>query len=640
MFPEDYLDALLSLPDMEDYLPKISPNGKWAAWTWFRVGPAGDVFAVPADAAAPPLRLTDTGDHTMLVSWTPDSRAVIVAQDHDGDERVQLFRIDLENPRVMQALTEAAPNYYIQGGQLHPNGKWLVYAANLDTATGEEIEETWLYRHDLETGERLLLARPHKPVRMQPKLNRAGTHILYARIDLHPAGVQTWLVDMDGKEDREILNFGPDVKTFARWLPDGRRALVQVETKTHRKIGVWSLENGEIRWLLDDPARDIEDAFAPYGSQQAVIWQHWQGRVRCSLLDVETGAEILLPEIAGNLIPLAPTPPSPPDSGVSEAVPPQIEGGKGGGWLGFYYASRQPTEIVRFMLNDPRPASFISLTRVWERTPLTPEDFTPAEDFNWRSVDGLAIHGWLYRASTPLSAGASTARGTIIYIHGGPTWHTQDWINPPIQFYAAQGFNVLDINYRGSTGYGLPFREAILEDGWGGREQEDIRTGIEALLDAGIAQAGKVGITGTSYGGYSAWWAITHFPPEIVAAAAPICGMTDLVVDYETTRPDIRPYSEEMMGGSPAQVPERYFERSPIHFVENIRGKLLIVQGAQDPNVTPQNVSAVVEKLAAAAIPYAVLAFEDEGHGIHKTANQRTLFLHLAAFFEGAFVRE
>ena len=69
-------------------------------------------------------------------------------------------------------------------------------------------------------------------------------------------------------------------------------------------------------------------------------------------------------------------------------------------------------------------------------------------------------------------------------------------------------------NYRGSTGFGLAFREAIKEDGWGGLEQEDIRAGIEALIAAGIAEPGKVGITGTSYGGYSAWWPSPAFRPR------------------------------------------------------------------------------------------------------------------------------
>src|SRR5262249_27700248 len=158
-------------------------------------------------------------------------------------------------------------------------------------------------------------------------------------------------------------------------------------------------------------------------------------------------------------------------------------------------------------------------------------------------------------------------RGTVVYVHGGPTGHSEDRLNVEIQSLVAHGFHVLDPNYRGSTGFSLAFQESIKEDGWGGREQDDILAGIEALIAAGIAGRGKVGITGTSYGGYSAWCAITRWPPELLAASAPICGMTDLVVDYQTTRPDLRPYSEEMMGGSPEQVPQRYHERSPINGV-------------------------------------------------------------------------
>jgi dipeptidyl aminopeptidase/acylaminoacyl peptidase len=144
-------------------------------------------------------------------------------------------------------------------------------------------------------------------------------------------------------------------------------------------------------------------------------------------------------------------------------------------------------------------------------------------------------------------------------------------------------------------------------------------------------------VTGTSYGGYSAWWAITHFGPRTVAAAAPICGMTDLVVDYNATRPDLRPYSEEMMGGTPESVPDVYRERSPIEAVQNIRGELLIVQGLQDPNVTPDNVDAVTEVLHRENIPYELLTFEDEGHGIARPENLQVLYPRVTDFFQKAF---
>jgi dipeptidyl aminopeptidase/acylaminoacyl peptidase len=182
----------------------------------------------------------------------------------------------------------------------------------------------------------------------------------------------------------------------------------------------------------------------------------------------------------------------------------------------------------------------------------------------------------------------------------------------------------------------MQFREAIKEDGWGGREQADIAAGAQALIESRLADAGKVGVTGTSYGGYSAWCLITRYSPEVIGAAAPICGMTDLVVDYQTTRPDLRPLSEEMLGGRPDQAPQRYFERSPINFVQNIRGKLLIVQGARDPNVTPENVRLVTRLLGEFHIPYELLVFEDEGHGIQKPTNQAVLYIRLADFFTQA----
>ncbi len=604
MDPNPFLEALLSLPTLEG--PKISRDGRWVAWTWYRAGPAADVYAAPTDGSAPPIRLTDTEQDTLVVSWTPDSRSVLVAQDRDGDERAQLFRVDLRRPGEMQPLTEPSPRFFLRGGQLHPNGRWLFYSANWDQAAGREIEPSWLYRHDLVTGERVPLACPRRGCWYEPELNEPGTHLLYRRADRHPAGRQVWLVDVEGREDREILNAGDDKKAMAWWLPGGRRALVLAETETHQRVGVWEMEGGHLRWLVDDPARNIESAYVPHGSRQAVLVEYRNARGYASLLDVETGEETFLPPVPGNLIPLAPV-------GADE-------------WVGRYYSSRQPADLVRFSLADLCPESFLSLTRVWERTSLTPADLAPAEDFRWRAADGLEVQGWLYRAR-------GEPRGTIVYVHGGPTWHSEDRINAQIQFLVSQGFHVLDPNYRGSTGFGRAYREAIKADGWGGREQEDIRAGIEALQAAGIAEPGRVGITGTSYGGYSAWWAITHFPPAVVAAAAPICGMTDLVVDYETTRPDLRPLSEEMMGGSPQQVPERYRERSPLYAVGNIRGRLLIVQGLQDPNVTPENVRVVRRALEQAGIEYELLAFDDEGHGIARPQNQRVLYSHLARFF-------
>jgi len=600
------LDVLLSIPDL--FAPRVSPDGQWVAWSWSRLGPAADVFVAPTDGSRPPLRLTETAEgDTVVVSWTPDSEAVLVSEDKDGNERVRLFRVRRAEPGVMEPLTATGPNYYLRGGQVHPNSRWLIYAANLDAEAGEEIETDRLYRHDLQTGERLVLAGPAKGSIPWPELNRQGTQVLYSRNESHPAGQQVWLVDIEGLGDREILNFGPKIKVSASWFPDGRRVLFLAEAGSYRRLGVWSMDEEPVRWLVDDPARNIEYSFAPQNGGSVVVVGIEQARVRTSLLDVQSGTETSLRYARGNLVPLARA--------------------DNGDWICTYYDALHPVDLVRYGARDDAPAS---LTGLPERTNIGPERLVAAEDFRWRSVDGMEVQGWLYR--TP-----GEKLGTIVLIHGGPTSHAEDRFNTQIQYLASRGFDVLAPNYRGSTGFGLPFQESIKQDGWGGREQEDIRSGTEALIEAGIAEPGRVGVTGTSYGGYSAWWAITHFGPEIVAAAAPICGMTDLVVDYYATRPDLRPYSEEMMGGSPEDVPDRYRERSPIESVRNIKGNLLIVQGLKDPNVTQDNVTAVTKVLQRENIPYELLTFEDEGHGIARPKNLEVLYPRLAEFFHRAF---
>jgi dipeptidyl aminopeptidase/acylaminoacyl peptidase len=602
-----FIDAVLALPALGRIL--VSPEGRHVAWTWYRKAPAADVYVAPTDGSAPPRRLTATANDTQVISWAPDAESLVVAEDQGGDEHDQLFRLVLDG--TITPLTESEPAYFMEGGEIDASGRYLVFAGNVDPETGRAIEASWVLRQDLaQGGGRRALARPLKPNSYVPRLDRKGTRVLYARRDLDPAGTQIWMVGLDGSNDREILNFGAAVKTSASWFPDSRRLAVLAERPTHKRLGVYDSEDQTLAWLVDDPNRAIEAAFVPKGSARIVAVAVDQARTRALMVDPASGGIDEIGTAEGTLLPIAPA--------------------ADGGWIGRLYAARQPDTLVRFSCDGGRARLLGKVADPWAGGPLGPDDLAEAEDVRWRSVDGLEIQGWLYRPKGP-------SRGLIVQVHGGPTAHSEAALSAFIQSCCGAGFSVLDPNYRGSTGFGVGFREAIRKTGWGGLEQDDIRTGIEAMMARGRAEPGRVGITGTSYGGYSSWCAITRWPPEIVAAAAPICGMTDLVVDYETTRPDIRPYSEEMMGGSPRTVPERYRERSPIHFVDRIKGRLLIVQGANDPNVTPENVRVVEAALERAGVPYETLVFPDEGHGIRKPRNLRVLYTRLIDFFGAAF---
>ena len=106
MNPEQYLDALLSLPGMvisqsRMVNPKVSPDKKWVAWSWYRTGPAADVYIATTDGSSAPIRLTETPENSFIIKWMSDSRAVIISQDESGNERNQLFHVDLDCPGVL-----------------------------------------------------------------------------------------------------------------------------------------------------------------------------------------------------------------------------------------------------------------------------------------------------------------------------------------------------------------------------------------------------------------------------------------------------------------------------------------------------------------------------------------------------------
>ncbi|HET6618896.1 MAG TPA: prolyl oligopeptidase family serine peptidase [Dongiaceae bacterium] len=599
---EPFLDRLFRVS--EAWGARVSPDGRRLAWITGNLGATTQVWQAPADGSAPANAWVANDRDCDWLFWAPDSASITLGLSRDGDARAGLSLVALDGSA--RALTEQHPDFYIQGGQIDPSGRFLVYAANRDPVTGREIETHVIYRHEIASGERAALARLQRAAYVTPRLSAGGKHILYHRKDRDPAGRQLWLVGLDGSADREVLNAGDARKADGLWAPDGAGIVVTAEHQNHRRVGLLDVASGAVQWLVDDPALQIAGAHWPKGSDRIVVTETRSARDKASLLDPASGQRAAFPTADGTLIPIGPA--------------------ADGSWICYHYDARHPARLVTRHGKDLRSISELPDRRI------PSAELAAARDFCWRATDGMEVRGWLYEPK-------GRARGAIILVHGGPTAHSEDAFDPETQYLVAAGFAVLQPNYRGSTGFGLPFQDAIRQDGWGGREQDDIACGARALIAKGIAAAGKVGVTGTSYGGYSSWCQITRMPPDVIKAAAPICGMTDLVVDYETTRPDLRPYSEEMMGGSPAQVPERYRERSPIHFVERIRGRLLIVQGMNDPNVTPQNVTDVRRHLDDAGISYELLMFEDEGHGIAKPENRKTLCRRLARFFADAFER-
>lgn len=237
------------------------------------------------------------------------------------------------------------------------------------------------------------------------------------------------------------------------------------------------------------------------------------------------------------------------------------------------------------------------------------------------SFDGLSVSALRYEPDCE-------PRGAIIQAHGGPEFKQVNNLNMTAQTLTHAGFEVLAPDVRGSTGHGREFRK--LSDGdLGGDDLRDYVAGAEFLRDQGHQ---AVGIQGKSYGGYIALQGIAT--TDAFDAAASTCG----IVNWETHVENCAGYLQETMqrklGGSQSEIPEFYAERSPLTHVSNITDPLLVVQGANDPRVPASEAEQIVNSLKDHEIPHEYLLFEDEGHGVVKTANKMEYADRLTTFFE------
>lgn len=243
------------------------------------------------------------------------------------------------------------------------------------------------------------------------------------------------------------------------------------------------------------------------------------------------------------------------------------------------------------------------------------------ERVSYASFDGTQIPALQY---TP----AGQSRGAIVSAHGGPEGQHFNTLNPVTQTLVRSGFTVLAPDVRGSIGYGRSFRKASDGD-LGGDDLKDLVAAADHLRDQGH---GSVGLTGASYGGYMTLMGVGS--TDAFDAGAAVCG----VVNWETVVEDARGFvGDELMrklGGTPAERPDFYVDRSPITYADDIDVPLLVVQGANDPRVPQSEAEQIVASLEDRDVAHEYILFEDEGHGVRLTENRIEYIEGMVSFFE------
>jgi dipeptidyl aminopeptidase/acylaminoacyl peptidase len=208
----------------------------------------------------------------------------------------------------------------------------------------------------------------------------------------------------------------------------------------------------------------------------------------------------------------------------------------------------------------------------------------------------------------------------VIRIHGGPTAAARAELSASVQFWTTRGFAVVDVNYRGSVGYGRTYRD-LLRGAWGVADVEDCLAAARHLAEAGVVDGGRCVIRGGSAGGFTALAALCFQAAwgyrDTIAAACSLYGVTDLAAMAADTHKFESRYLDSLVAPLPDGA-EVYRERSPLHHAERIDRPVLLLQGTEDKVVPPSQAEVLVAALASNGVPHAYVRFPGEGHGFHR----------------------
>jgi acetyl esterase/lipase len=239
------------------------------------------------------------------------------------------------------------------------------------------------------------------------------------------------------------------------------------------------------------------------------------------------------------------------------------------------------------------------------------------------SDDGMRAYGLFYPPLHPdYEAPAGEKPPLLVRCHGGPTSQASTGLNLRTQYWTSRGFAVLEVNYRGSSGYGRAYRDA-LRGQWGIGEVLDCIAGANALAQRGLCDSQRACISGGSAGGYTALAALTFH--DVFAAGAIYYGVSDLSALARDTHKFESRYLEGLVGPYP-EMAARYTERSPLSHLDRLERPTLFFHGMQDKVTPPNQATTIAKALEEKGVPVAFLAFADEGHGFrHAETIRRTL---------------
>lgn len=278
------------------------------------------------------------------------------------------------------------------------------------------------------------------------------------------------------------------------------------------------------------------------------------------------------------------------------------------------FIASAPTVPTRLVLWNGSEMNVLARTS----TETTPTDYLAVpRAIEWKASDGAAVHGLYYPPTNP----AFSAEGpppALLNIHGGPTSQAVAAYSAETAFFTSRGYAYVQVNYRGSSGYGRTYRNALRQR-WGETDVDDAVSCVAALEKLGLADPKRCIITGGSAGGYTVLNALVHHP-GVFKAGVCLFGVSNLfALDLDTHKFE-QHYNQSLVGKLP-EASGRYHAWSPAFHADKIRDPLIVFQGSDDKVVTPSQSEEVVAVLRRTGVPHRYIVYEGEGHGFRKSEN-------------------
>ena len=552
------------------------------------------LWSVPV-AGGVPRRLSYEADRVGAYSLAPEGTEIAYGADEGGDERWALWVMNAEGTDARRLSTRADRIHHVVGWT--SDGSGVLAFANLRDERFFDLHEfpkrggtpKPRFRHD-GTGFGAAVLRDGRIVVTTNRERSDQNHLS--------------LVERDGS----IMRLTPDspiaMHQSARAFADG---ILVLSDRDRDLAAIASVGlNGSFRYVVA-PVNTVVDELEVAGAHVAYAL-NVEGRSEVRLLADGKDAPVAgLPpgDLATDLI------------GKSLAVAP--DGTVAVAWARFdapsaiYVAA--PGQRARLVV-PPQMAG------------LSPEGLPEEELVSWRAFDGRTIPGFLLRPR-----GASKGpRPTVVQVHGGPEGQARPLWNPLTVALVGAGFNVLQPNVRGSSGYGRAYMS--LDDV---RLRMDSVRDLDAaaawLAESGVAPAARIGVIGGSYGGFMTLAAITFCADRKWAAAVDIVGIASFTTFFARTAPWRRPLRAAEYG-DPEKDADFLESISPLNFIDRIQAPLMVIHGANDPRVPVEEAEQIVSNLRARGRDVDYLRYEDEGHGLAKAKNRADAWPKVVRFFE------